>query len=128
MIEDIRGKLVVFTDACYSAALMDGNRSAAADHFIEQLRRTKDGLYLFASSASDTKSKEDISWQNGAFTKALVEAVNGAARRDNSEGLTLMDLQLYLDKRVGEMTGHKQVPVAINPNGIENFTLFLYGN
>lgn len=128
MIEDIRGKLVVFTDACYSAALMDGNRSAAADHFIEQLRRTKDGLYLFASSASDTKSKEDISWQNGAFTKALVEAVNGAARRDNSEGLTLMDLQLYLDKRVGEMTEHRQVPVAINPNGIENFTLFLYGN
>lgn len=126
MAEDIRGKLIVFTDACYSAALMEGNRSVASDHFIEQLRRTRDGLFLIASSAADTKSKEDDSWNNGAFTKALVEAINGAARRENNESLTLMDLQLYLDKRVGELTNHKQVPVAINPSGIENFSIFLY--
>jgi len=126
MAEDIRGKIIVFTDACYSAALMEGNRSAATDHFIEQLRRTRDGVFLIASSSADTKSKEDDAWGNGAFTKALVEAINGAAYKENSEGLTLMDLQLYLDKRVGDLTNHKQVPVAINPNGIENFSLFLY--
>lgn len=126
MAEDVRGKFLVLTDACYSAALMDGNRSVASNHFVEQLRRTHDGLFLIASSSADTKSKEDDSWGNGAFTKALVEAVNGAAKKDNSEGLTMMDLQYYLDRRVGELTQHKQVPVAINVKGIENFSLFLY--
>lgn len=126
IVEDIRGKFVIFTDACYSAALMEGNRSAATDHFIEQLRRSRDGVFLIASSSADTKSKEDDAWSNGAFTKALIEAMNGAAKHEKSEGLSLMDLQLYLDKRVGELTDHKQVPVAINPNGIENFSIFLY--
>ena len=65
----MNSKFIVFVDACYSGALMDGSRSAAS-HFLEQLRRTKNGMILYASSASDTKSKENEEWKNGAFTKA----------------------------------------------------------
>ena len=126
MADDINCKLIVFTDACYSAALFEGNRSAATTHFIEQLRRTKNGMLLYASSASDTKSKEDPSWGNGAFTKALVAAFNGGARQQFDEGLSTQQLELYLYKEVRRLTNFKQTPIFINPNGMEHFNLFTY--
>lgn len=126
MAEDINCKLIVFTDACYSAALFEGNRSAATTHFIEQLRRTKNGMILYASSASDTKSKEDPSWGNGAFTKALVSAFNGGARQQFDEGLSTQELEGYLYKEVRRLTNFKQTPIFINPNGMEHFNIFTY--
>ena len=126
--EEINGKFIVFADACYSGALLDGARSAATMHFVEQLRRTKNGMILYASSTSDTKSKEDETWGNGAFTKALVEAFNGAAKEEGSEGLSTQDLERYLYKSVRKTTNFKQTPIFINPSGMEHFNLFLYGN
>ena len=125
-VEDINGKLIVFVDACYSGALMGGNRSAASNHFVEQLRRTKNGMVMYASSASDTKSKENEDWKNGAFTKALVDAFNGAARTDGDIGLSTQQLDQYLYKAVRQMTDFKQTPIFMNPNGMEPFELFTY--
>ena len=125
-VEDINGKLIVFVDACYSGALMGGSRSAASNHFVEQLRRTKNGMVMYASSASDTKSKENEDWKNGAFTKALVDAFNGAARTDGDIGLSTQQLDQYLYKAVRQMTDFKQTPIFMNPNGMEPFELFTY--
>ena len=125
-VEDINGKLIVFVDACYSGALMGGNRSAASNHFVEQLRRTKNGMVMYASSASDTKSKENEDWKNGAFTKALVDAFNGAARTDGDIGLSTQQLDQYLYKAVRQRTDFKQTPIFMNPNGMEPFELFTY--
>lgn len=124
--EDINGKLIAFVDACYSGALLEGTRSAATSHFIEQLKRSKNGMLLFASSSSDTKSCEDESWGNGAFTKALVESFNGAAKEENSEGLSTQELEHFLYKEVRKITNYKQTPIFINPNGIEHFNIFNY--
>ena len=126
MADDINCKLIVFADACYSGALFEGNRSAVTSHFIEQLRRTKNGMLLYASSASDTKSKEDPTWGNGAFTKALVAAFNGGARQQFDEGLSTQQLEMYLYKEVRRLTNFKQTPIFINPNGMEHFNLFTY--
>ena len=124
--EKINSKFVVFADACYSAGLLEGSRSAAAEHFVEQLRRSKNGMLFYASSAGDTKSKEDPTWGNGAFTKALVEAFNGAARKDGDEGLSTRSLDAYLYDAVRKTTDYKQTPVFMNPSGIEHFNLFTY--
>ena len=126
MADDINCKMIVFADACYSAALFEGNRSAATSHFLEQLRRAKNGTMLYASSASDTKSKEDPSWGNGAFTKALISAFNGAARKEFDEGLSTQALEMYLYNEVRRITEFKQTPIFINPNGIEHFNIFMY--
>ena len=123
--EDINGKLIAFVDACYSGALFEGTRSAATSHFVEQLKRAKNGMLLYASSSSDTKSREDESWGNGAFTKALVESFNGAAREEQSEGLSTQELEHFLYKEVRKITDFKQTPIFINPNGIEHFNIFM---
>ncbi len=124
--EKINSKFVVFADACYSAGLLEGNRSAAAEHFVEQLRRSKNGMVFYASSAGDTKSKEDPTWGNGAFTKALVEAFNGAARKEGDEGLSTRALDSYLYEAVRKTTDYKQTPVFMNPGGVEHFNIFTY--
>lgn len=128
MADDINCKMIVFADACYSAALFEGNRSDATAHFLEQLRRTKNGTMLYASSASDTKSKEDPEWGNGAFTKALISAFNGGARQQFDEGLSTQALDAYLYKEVRRITNFKQTPIFINPNGMEHFNIFNYEN
>ncbi len=127
MADDINCKFVVFADACYSASLMEGTRSAATTHFIEQLRRTKNGTMLYASSASDTKSKESPEWGNGAFTKSLIAAYNGGARQQFDEGLSTQALEMYLYKEVRRITNFKQTPIFINSSGMEHFNLFTYG-
>lgn len=124
--EDIHGKLIAFVDACYSGALFEGGRSAATTHFIEQLKRSKNGMLLYASSSSDTKSREDESWENGAFTKALVEALNGAAKEEHAEGLSTQELEHFLYKQVRKLTDFKQTPIFINPSRIEHFNIFNY--
>jgi len=124
--EDINSKFIVLVDACYSGALMGGDRSAATSHFVEQLRRTKNGMIMYASSASDTKSKENEEWKNGAFTKALCEAFNGAARSPEDEGLSTQQLDQYLYKQVRKLTDYKQTPIFMNPNGMEPFNIFIY--
>lgn len=124
--EDINGKFIAFVDACYSGGLLGGTRSAATAHFIEQLKRSKNGMLLYASSSSDTKSQEDETWGNGAFTKALVEAFNGAAREEHTEGLSTQELEHYLYKEVRKITNYRQTPIFINPSGIEHFNLFNY--
>lgn len=126
--EEINCKLLIFVDACYSGGLFEGSRSAAATHFVEQLRRAKNGMLLYASSASDTKSKEDPAWGNGAFTKALVEAFGGAARREGDEGLSTQELEMYLYRQVRKTTDFKQTPIFINPGGMEHFNIFTYEN
>lgn len=123
--DDVNSKFIVFVDACYSGALMDGSRSAAS-HFLEQLRRTKNGMILYASSASDTKSKENEEWKNGAFTKALVDALNGAAQNPGDEGLSTQQLEQFLYKEVRRLTDNHQTPIYINPRGIEHFEIFTY--
>lgn len=124
--DEINSKLIIFADACYSAALLGDNRSASAQHFVEQLRRSKNGMMLYASSSGDTKSKENTSWGNGAFTKALLEAFHGAARHDGDEGLSTRALEMYLYEAVRRTTGYKQTPYLVNPNVIEHFNIFTY--
>lgn len=127
MAEDINCKMIVFVDACFSAALFEGYRSAATTHFLEQLRRTKNGAMLYASSAENKRSKENPAWGNGAFTKALISAFNGGARQQFDEGLSTQTLYNYLYNEVMRITNFEQAPVW-NSNGMEPFNIFIYEN
>ena len=78
------------------------------------------------SSESDTKSKEDPEWQNGAYTHVLVDALNGAAKEDGDEGLSTDKLEKFLYNKVKEITKGTQKPIWICPNGTQRFNLFIY--
>jgi hypothetical protein len=83
-------------------------------------------MIMYASSSADTKSREDNNWQNGVFTKVLLEALNGALVKPNREGLSANELGYYVEERVNQLTEGKQIPKYINPKNIDNFNIFLY--
>ena len=105
-LDDIRGKVVVFADACYSGALLQGRRSVSSldmQKVVSEMNRAKPGRYIYASSEDDTVSNELPEWKNGAFTKALIEAFEGKAKAEGQKALTTVELMNFLRKRMKEI-------------------------
>lgn len=130
-LDDIRGKVVVFADACYSGALLQGRRSVSSldmQKVVSEMNRAKPGRYIYASSEDDTVSNELPEWENGAFTKALIEAFEGKAKAEGQKALTTVELMNFLRKRMKEIikgdNNRKQIPGFDGWN--EEFPLFTY--
>jgi len=46
---------------------------------INELSSAENGVVVFSASTGSESSYEDKAWNNGAFTRALVEGLNGQA-------------------------------------------------
>lgn len=117
ILEAIPCKKIIMIDACHSG----GARANPADiNFeINKLNSIKNGLSVFASSRGEEQSYEDVKWQNGAFTSALIKALNeGKADHDKNGIISLNELQQYVTGEVATMVktvkNRPQNPVVIN--------------
>ena len=87
-----------------------------------ELTDAENGAIVFSSSSGRQFSVEDAKWQNGAFTKALVEGLNGAAA--NADGsITWKSLDHYVTRRVKELTGGEQSSVTAVPPNTEDYPI-----
>ncbi|MES3022139.1 MAG: hypothetical protein V4857_11230 [Pseudomonadota bacterium] len=122
------GKAVFFLDTCHSGNVLGaGRRSGANDvsGVINELASAENGVVVFSSSTGRQFSLEDAAWGNGAFTKALVEGLNGAADYQKKGRITHKMLDLYVSERVKQLTGGRQSPVTQAPGGVPDFPLAL---
>jgi len=78
---------------------------------------------VFTASTGSQYSLEDPVWQNGAFTKALVEGINGKADYGGTGKITINMLDLYLAERVKELTKGQQTPATSKPSTVSDFPL-----
>jgi hypothetical protein len=128
-VSAIAGKVIVFMDACHSGGLMGNTvrRSTASDiiGFINELASTENGAVVFTSSTKNQYSLEDPVWNNGAFTKALVEGLGGKADLFDQRSITIKTLDLYILRRVKELTRGQQAPVTIIPPNVNDFPIAL---
>lgn len=97
-VNSIKGKVVLFVDACYSGNLILSRSNFSSDMYdaLSTLRKIENDVYIFTSSAGRTKSLESEEWQGGLFTKVLLDAFRGKARRSNETILTTERLRQYL--------------------------------
>ena len=63
---------------------------------------------MFGSSRQSERTWESPEWGHGAFTKAVLEAIDGKAGTAGS--ITLGDFSEYVDRRVIELTQDQQHP------------------
>ena len=119
----IAGKVVLFMDACHSGGVMGSTRRGAADinGLVNELSSADNGAVVFTSSTGKQYSLEDDSWNNGAFTKALVEGIKGDADIFKQGSITIKTLDLFISQRVKELTKGKQAPTTIIPGSISDF-------
>jgi WD40 repeat protein len=128
-VSSIAGKVLFFIDTCHSGNLMAGRRAAGAERdivgVINELASTENGAVVFASSTGSQYSYEDPAWGNGAFTKALLEGLRGAAAYGQGGRVTVNMLDLYLSERVKQLTGGKQTPTTTKPPNVPDFPIAL---
>jgi WD40 repeat protein len=125
-VASLAGKTILFIDTCHAGNVM-GARAVAPDitGVVNELASAENGAVVFASSTGKQYSFEDPNWGNGAFTKAVVEGIDGKADYTGKGRITINMLDLYISERVKELTKGKQTPATAKPNTIPDFPLAL---
>jgi hypothetical protein len=122
----IGGKKIFFFDTCYSGAVLPGKTTttqANVDKFANDLKAAENGIVVFASSTGNELSLERDEWNNGAFAKAVVEGLRGAAARPEVPVIMISDLEGYVSRRVKDLTGGNQRPMVAKPGTVEDFPI-----
>ena len=122
----IGGKKIFFFDTCYSGAILGGkapNTQANVDKFANELRAAENGVVVFTSSTGNELSQEKDEWGNGAFAKAVVEGLRGAAGRPDVPVVMISDLEGYVSRRVKDLTNGNQKPMMAVPKTVEDFPI-----
>ena len=115
-LQGLSGKVLWFLDTCHAGG---ATRPAPVDVTVLVNRVTSaesGGIVAFASSTGREVSVESSTWNNGAFTKAIVEGIDlGMADVFHDGKITTSLLDAFVAKRVGELTEQKQHPVMGRP-------------
>ncbi len=121
-LRETQGHALFLFDTCHAAratsvASLRGSLDLVP--FINELRSAENGVLVLSSSEGREASQERDDWRHGAFTKAILEALNGADEPDHKDHvLTFSALNHYVGERVKELTANRQHPVlqAIQPS------------
>jgi len=125
-VASLAGKTLLFADTCHAGNIF-GRRRGTVDinAVVNELTSAENGAVVFASSTGKQESLEDPAWGNGAFTKALIEALKGKAAYGGTKKITINMLDLYLSERVKELTKGQQTPTTTKPLTIQDFPIAL---
>jgi WD40 repeat protein len=123
-LRDIPGKVIAFVDSYHSGGL---NLEERPQPDVNRLANDfkSDGIVVLSSSTGNEASLEKREWNNGAFTKALVEAFKGGINQSNK--ISIGALEDYLERRVKELTHDAQHPTLARPETIENYNDYVIG-
>jgi hypothetical protein len=123
----LAGKAVFFLDTCHSGNALGTAKTRAVDSgvdaFVNDLTSAENSVAVFAAATGRQLSLEDPAWGNGAFTKAVVEGLNGKADLLKRGSITLKGLDYYVAGRVKELTDGRQSPDTIMPGGVADFPI-----
>jgi hypothetical protein len=124
-ISAVSGKLLVFMDACHSGNVLGSTqqRAASISQAVGELTGADNGPVIFTSSTGRQFSLESPEWNNGAFTRALLEGLNGAADLLGKNTVTVKSLEYYIASRVKELTHGQQSPTTIIPRSVPDFPI-----
>jgi len=103
----------------FGTALARSRTAAGEEGMTELLRslfvdlRRGTGAVAIASAAGVEFALESDRWRNGAFTCAVIEALQDpSADADGSGGVSAGELRARAERRVRELTGGRQTPTA----------------
>jgi WD40 repeat protein len=124
-VSNLAGKTLVFVDTCHSGNVMGARSKSLADTtgFVNELASAENGAVVFASATGKQYSWERPEWNNGAFTKALIEGLNGKADFTGKGRISINMIDLYLSERVKELTQGVQTPTTTKPQTIQDFPI-----
>ena len=99
-------QVMLFTDCCHAGSFGAGASSTTELYDVMKYA----GIMVFASSKGEEYSYESGSWKHGAFTLALLEALEGKADFDHDKKVTLSEVIAFVTGRVKQLTNDRQHP------------------
>ncbi len=125
IVTSIKGKKVLFIDACRAgAAVVPDNMYPDMNKVVADLSVVGSGVVVYGASTG-TESALEADWydRHGAFTKALIDAIDkGLAQVDSKGRITTSLLDAFLVERVRALTHGQQTPV-MNRQLVPDFEL-----
>lgn len=125
----LQGRVMLFVDTCHSGNVigrMATRQARDSTSAVNEMASSENGLVVFASSTGGQFSQENAAWGNGAFTKAVVEGLQGAADFKKRGRITYKGLDAYVSDRVDELTRGEQTPVTPVLAGVPDFVIALF--
>jgi WD40 repeat protein len=121
-LRETQGHALFLFDTCHSAratAVASLRNAPDLVPFINELRSAENGVLVLSSSEGREASQERDEWRHGAFTMAILEALQGYADGSPQDRvITFSEMNRYIGARVKELTSNRQHPVlhAIQPS------------
>ncbi len=125
-VSRLRGKALFLIDTCYSGRAA-GQRGGGVDitRIINDLSAAENGVIVLSATTGQQTAQERDEWGHGAFTKALLEALSGAADYVKDKAIDVAEINLYLAHRVPELTGGQQNPAVVIPKSVPDFPVLV---
>lgn len=129
-LASIPGKVLFFIDTCHAGNALGklfASRGSGGgpdiNRLVNELSSAENGAIVFASSTGRQESVESDEWQNGAFTKAIVEGLGGQADLLKNGKITVATLESWVAERVKELSGGIQTPTVAKPQTVPDFPI-----
>jgi hypothetical protein len=115
-LDATKGKRILFVDTCYagnvSGQLATRGASDALAQAIDELGRAEDGAVTFGASSARQRARESREMAGGIFTRALLDGLSGNADLDRDQKITVKEVDLFVSRRVKELSNHRQSAVT----------------
>ena len=124
VLSSLPSKVIFLVDTCHSGSAT-GKRRGAGDmtDALRELIHAESGVVVMTASTGKENSQEHPEWGHGAFTKALIEGLEGKADYDGNHTVDVKEIDLFISKRVKELTSGGQHPTTEIPKTMPNFPL-----
>ena len=114
-LKRLAGNAIFFFDTCHSGnATGISFRGLDYNKLINEIAGSANAIVLASSTGSES-SLESEKWQHGAFTMALLEGIAGKGLHYDPGVVTIDELNVYVKRRVKELTEGLQHPVDLKP-------------
>ena len=124
VLSSLPSKVIFLVDTCHSGSVT-GKRRGAGDmtDTLRELVNAESGVVVMTASTGKESSQERPEWEHGAFTKALIEGLEGRADYDRDNTVDIKEIDLFITKRVKALTNGSQHPTTEIPKTMPNFPL-----
>jgi uncharacterized caspase-like protein len=128
-LQSLPGTVILMVDACHAGAATreKTRRDGSSVWNPEKLTRLFVGLdtgaVVFMASMGREFSVENAAWGHGAFTKALLDGMRGAADLFKDDLLYLSELTTYVQQTVPKLTNNSQHPTIHKPQTVPDFPM-----
>lgn len=117
-------KKIAFLDTCHAGGIQGARGLQSFNKRGVDPWRQQQLMYI-VSCVGDEQSVEGPQWENGAFTEVLMEALTTTSADSNADGyLSFLETELFLTRRVSEMTDEMQHPSGKKPLNVSDPVLF----